>query len=407
MPRSLIIGSGPAAAGVALALTQACDEQVTILDIGARLEAEPARALSRMAEQPASQWDPQDVDTVRRQPVSTVRGQLPQKRAYGSDFPFRDLGQLAGIDGEPTANRAVVSGAYGGFSNVWGAQIMPFSRSTFARWPITWDEMEPHYRAILREVPLAADPDDYDEHFPLLTDTQALPPLAARTVEVLRRYDRRRAEIRALGITVGKARLAFAAGGCVRCGLCMTGCPRSLIYSASQTFDRLRRARRVEYLVGPSRAQDRAARDGGNRDRPEPEDRGGPPVRGGPHLRRLRGARHDPAGAGLVAGAAGFGRAEGVGPVRRPVPVAPARPRSARRRAIDVHTEPVQHPARLRRSGIRHVADSLLPVQPCVHGGPAARPAPSGWRPLRRHSCSGGSPSGWGTCRPGRRPRST
>ena len=51
-------------------------------------------------------------------------------------------------------------------------------------------------------------------------------------------------------MTVGRARLAFAAGRCVRCGLCMTGCPYSLIYSSSQTFDRLRAARRIDYLDG-------------------------------------------------------------------------------------------------------------------------------------------------------------
>ena len=70
---------------------------------------------------------------ISRQPVPTRRGGLPQKRAYGSDFPFRDVGQLAGIEPLGSANPSVVSGAYGGFSNVWGAQIMPFSKPTFDR----------------------------------------------------------------------------------------------------------------------------------------------------------------------------------------------------------------------------------------------------------------------------------
>ena len=29
---------------------------------------------------------------------------------------------------------------------------------------------------------------------------------------------------------------------CIRCGLCLTGCPESLIYSAAHTMERLRRA---------------------------------------------------------------------------------------------------------------------------------------------------------------------
>ena len=43
----------------------------------------------------------------------------------------------------------MVSGAYGGFSNIWGAQIMPFSAATFERWPISKSEMDPHYQVAL------------------------------------------------------------------------------------------------------------------------------------------------------------------------------------------------------------------------------------------------------------------
>ena len=104
-----------------------------------------------------------------------------------------------------------VSGAVGGFSTVWGAQIMPFSRATFDRWPFGWDEIEPHYRAVLAEVPLAAEDDDYAEDFPLLAARAPLPPVSGRTAAVLERYRRHRNAIRAKGLVVGKARLAFAA----------------------------------------------------------------------------------------------------------------------------------------------------------------------------------------------------
>ena len=59
-----------------------------------------------------------------------------------------------------------------------------------------------------------------------------------------------RAKVRRLGITVGRARLAFDSENCVRCGLCMTGCPYSLIFSAARTFDRLRTVNRIVYRSG-------------------------------------------------------------------------------------------------------------------------------------------------------------
>ena len=102
-------------------------------------------------------------------------------------------------------------GRLGGFSTVWGAQIMPFSRATFDRWPFGWDEIEPHYRAVLAEVPLAAEEDDYAEDFPLLSARAPLPPVSARTAAVLERYRRHRDAIRAQG---HRGRQGAAGVGC-------------------------------------------------------------------------------------------------------------------------------------------------------------------------------------------------
>src|SRR6201999_2503008 len=113
--------------------------------------------------------------------VPTRRGVLPQKRAHGSDYPFRDVGQLAGVGADGTANDSVVSGAYGGFSNVWGAQLMPFSRATFDRWPVSMVEMEPHYRTALGEMTLAGEEDDLADLFPLMAPARPLPPPSERT----------------------------------------------------------------------------------------------------------------------------------------------------------------------------------------------------------------------------------
>jgi choline dehydrogenase-like flavoprotein len=250
LPTSLIIGSGPAAAGAALALTQHRGQSVTVIDIGTQLETDQRQVVDAMTALDRGQWSSSELAAISQQPVGTDRGSLPEKRSYGSDFPFRNVGQLDGVDSEGRANRLVVSSAYGGFSNVWGAQTMPWSAPTFDQWPIKWSEMEPHYRSVLDEVPLSGVDDDLSELFPLLADAQDPPKLAERSRTVLDRYRARRAAMRAQGITVGVARLALDARSCVRCGLCMTGCPYSLIYSASHTFDRLRAAGRINYLPG-------------------------------------------------------------------------------------------------------------------------------------------------------------
>jgi NAD-dependent dihydropyrimidine dehydrogenase PreA subunit len=250
MPTSVIIGSGPAAAGAAMALLRDPNQQIVILDVGGELEEEQQQIRRSIASLPEAEWMDNGVQSISRQPAAPARGALPEKRAFGSDFPFRDFGQLAGVRAVDEANRSVVSGAYGGFSNVWGAQIMPFSAATFDRWPIDSAEMESHYRVALTEMTLTGEVDDLSVLFPLLISARPLPKLNDRTERVLNRYGSHRAKVQSLGITLGRARLAMRSESCTLCGLCMTGCPYQLIYSASQTFDRLRADSRVTYRKG-------------------------------------------------------------------------------------------------------------------------------------------------------------
>ena len=243
------MGSGPAAAGAALAAVEHPEVEVTVIDVGGTLERPNQEAVERMAGVAAADWTVEDVATISRQPVDSDLPGLPEKRAFGSDFPFRDFGQRATLRSRGV-NEAIVSGAYGGFSNTWGAQFMPFTDATFDDWPIAAEEMRGHYAKVLRRIPLAAEEDDLAELFPLLAEADPLPELSPRSSATLARYAVHRSRLRAAGVLMGRARLAFQASRCVRCGLCMTGCPHSLIYSAAHTFTALREDSRIAYRDG-------------------------------------------------------------------------------------------------------------------------------------------------------------
>jgi hypothetical protein len=244
------VGAGPAAAAAALAAEQHPDVRVKVLDVGGQLEEARGTVRARMAATQATDWSDEDKVAIAQLPVdSRVKG-LPEKRAYGSDFPFRDFGQRKGISAGSNVNDAVVSGAYGGFSNVWGAQVMPFTAATFRDWPVQAEEMHDHYAAVLGEIPYAAEDDDLSVLFPLLADSRPLPRVSERTAAVLARYGRHRAALRRRGVLLGRARLAMDSDACVLAGLCMTGCPYSLVYSASQTMDALRKRDAIDYHGG-------------------------------------------------------------------------------------------------------------------------------------------------------------
>jgi choline dehydrogenase-like flavoprotein len=248
--RVLIVGAGPAAAAVAIALSKSSDIEVQVIDVGGRLEDENDAARLRMSKSGPSDWANGDLRTVSQTAVASKRHRLPEKRVFGSDFPFRDFGQLEGVSVEGDLNSHVVSGAYGGFSNTWGAQTMVFSDATFDDWPFPRSALEQDYRAILNTIPYSAEEDDLAEYFPLWGPADALPPLGEGPDRILRAYERNRIRVRRNGVLVGKARLAMRGAECVSCGLCMTGCPYSLVYSASHTFDDLVRSGRVDYVGG-------------------------------------------------------------------------------------------------------------------------------------------------------------
>ena len=220
---------------------------LTVLDIGGGLERPRADAAARLGTQRPANWNGRDLRRIVELPATSAVQGLPEKRSYGSDFPFRDFGQLADVHAHEAVNPSMISGAYGGFSTVWGAQVMPFSRATLRTWPFTFDVLAPHYRSVLREVPFTAEHDDLASTFPLLADAHPLPPLSGRTVRVLNRYERHRDRLRRAGVSMGRARLAMHASSCVLCGLCLTGCPYHLVYAASQTLDRFRKAQRITY----------------------------------------------------------------------------------------------------------------------------------------------------------------
>jgi ferredoxin len=250
MPTVLIIGSGMAAAGAALALSHRNDVQVTVIDIGLQLETDRQELVSMLAASAPDEWDKSAIKHISKLPVSSMGRGVPEKRTFGSNYPFRNVGQLARLTGANGANAAVVSSAYGGFSNVWGSQLMPFTADTFQSWPVKASVMRPHYEAILDRIPFAGEEDDLAARFPLMTSAAPLPLTSPRSSSVLNAYEKHRSRINGHGITLGKARLALEAKECVRCGLCMTGCPYGLIYSAAQTFDELRRTARVKYHSG-------------------------------------------------------------------------------------------------------------------------------------------------------------
>jgi choline dehydrogenase-like flavoprotein len=275
----VVIGSGPAGAAAAHAL---CDAgmSVTVLDAGDTIEPgrmEPFDALARSEPQ---SWPAAELAGVRDAfPVDVKH--VPLKPAYGSLYPY--VGDDGDLQIANCGTEALSSLAYGGLSNAWGASILPYRDRDIADWPISVAELEPHYRAVTRIVPVAAQADELSAILPLYADKPGALRRGRQSARLLEHLRRHAAALGAAGFTFGASRLAVVADPenerhCRRCGLCLYGCPYKSIYSAAHTFDALRAGGKAQYRGGIyverlSEADGRVAIDFHERGRPSARGR--------------------------------------------------------------------------------------------------------------------------------------
>lgn len=250
-PAVVVIGSGPAGAAAAHAL---CDAglNVTVLDAGDRLEVGRMELFDVLARSEPESWPPELAGRARSAFPADVK-HVPLKPAYGSLFPY----VLDDPDLAMTSEDAdlVSSLAYGGLSNAWGASILPYRQQDIEDWPISLAELRPHYEAVERFVPVAAERDELHETLPLYTETPGTLRRTWQTEQLLQHMRRHAPALTAAGFSFGASRLAVATSAeddhrCRYSGMCLYGCPYGSIYNAAQTLDTLTLGGKVDYRGG-------------------------------------------------------------------------------------------------------------------------------------------------------------
>ena len=245
-----VIGSGPAGVSCALALVKK-GLDVTMLDSGLELEPERREILQKLHRSTPEDWDEASLNVIKQNMSSTFAG-IPLKYVYGSDFPYREADKYIPL----TTNNVQISPslAQGGFSNVWGAAVLPYLSIDIDSWPISATDLAPHYESVFSFMNLAAAKDDLASMLPLYTNNyQALRP-SNQAVALLEDLKLNKNALNDEGIVFGYSRLAVQSyathdsPGCIYCGLCMYGCPYGLIYTTSSTLSKLQFNKSFRYM---------------------------------------------------------------------------------------------------------------------------------------------------------------
>jgi ferredoxin len=223
-----------------------------MLDAGLELDAGRRSQLADLQSIAFTSWDEPSLRFLR-DGVDVRGGGIPLKLAYGSDFPYRDP-----ID-QPIAAvgvHAKSSFARGGLSNVWGASVLPYRTDDMSGWPITTEDLAPHYRAVLQMMPFSGRHDGLEEHFPLYHDQPGKLASSSQAGSLLHDLELNEPALTLRGIRFGAARLALQSDvtngkpACVYCGKCVYGCPYEFIYNSSHSLERLRRNHAFTYRPG-------------------------------------------------------------------------------------------------------------------------------------------------------------
>jgi choline dehydrogenase-like flavoprotein len=219
-----------------------------MLDGGVEIEPWRTQRVSELAATPPAKWRSQDVSWMTQ---SLASERVPLKRLYGSSFPYEASDAELSLVRSGVGVSATL--ACGGFSNVWGAALLPYVDDDISDWPIGVVDLETHYRAAAAITGISAARDDLEALFPLYADPPASLAPSAQARQLVERLSRHRASLRAGGIAFGQARLAMTPAahspdaGCVYCGLCLYGCPRRLIYNSNATVAALGKSPRFHY----------------------------------------------------------------------------------------------------------------------------------------------------------------
>jgi hypothetical protein len=227
---NLIVGSGLAGIASAMAL-RARGAPFEVLDVGYDLDPLTGESVAQLSQLDPQAWDGHTSEGLFPQPVTSVSG-VQRRLLFGSDFPYRVPGALSVRMENCTTE---LSHGLGGFGNVWGAAMLPYSAHTLRDWPIPKGQLEQSYRNVLKYVALSAEMDGLAHNFPIYTERATALDRSRQIDALFNAFNHRKNRLARQGVEFGRARVAVnstgTSTGCRYCGMCLDGCVYGSIFN--------------------------------------------------------------------------------------------------------------------------------------------------------------------------------
>lgn len=236
----LVVGSGLSGAITALRLIEN-GLKVTMFDIG-NLES--------------SEWIKIKNDYIKRKNYSNFIKKFlnkdfkffknVNKGYFSNNFSIVDLLKLG----------PVKTDALGGFSNIWGANMLPYHYNDIKNWPIKSKDLEYYYDYLADKLKLSSDKNNVLNKFfrfrtKITNDDKNLED--EQTKEILSILNRHKDILAKKKIYFGKTNLAISKKNnaknisCQKCGLCFYQCPYDVIFNSKYLIEHLRKNKKFIY----------------------------------------------------------------------------------------------------------------------------------------------------------------
>jgi choline dehydrogenase-like flavoprotein len=202
----IIIGSGPAGVFAAYQLRQL---KVLILDVGytASDSAFPLKNLYDLRREGPDSFD--ELIGSRFESLNNLDRpyKSPKLKAPLWNFVTQTPGNLPADSTE--AFNPVLSYAKGGLANAWGAGVLRYNDTDLDGFPINASELAPYYEELTKHIGINGQRDDLSDYFGSTEHLQPPLSLSPNSADLISRYEKRRAGIRKLGVTIGRTRAAI------------------------------------------------------------------------------------------------------------------------------------------------------------------------------------------------------
>lgn len=237
---NLILGTGPASVAAAYALRR-LGVPFEVLDVAYDLEPEREALAHSLSETDPAHWPNAYVENLFPPPIASARG-VEKRLSFGSTFPYDRPRCVSCTTTDCTID---LSHGLGGFGNVWGAAMLPYTDQDLRDWPISSSDLADSYRNLAHFVPTSGERDQLEQPFPFYRDTITSLKRSEQTETLLAFLARHESQLTSKGIASGRARVAVDStggpAGCRYCGYCLDGCPYGSIFNPRLHWKRMER----------------------------------------------------------------------------------------------------------------------------------------------------------------------